>query len=230
MRLFPIAFVALAAAASGLSGCMTYNENEPSVWRDDITTPVERQIRLDVNEATHILRATSKGLGRAEAARLGAFLAAQGRPWSMDVRLQPLSRRGAAALDDAEVALVQLGVQPARISRAARGERAGDGDIAVMARNVKASAVGCPDWRRANLMDLSELNSSNFGCATADNLARMIADPRELSTGRALAPAVGANAAAAVNRYRSDQVKKLKGRSEGGAAGGGGGGGGGDSK
>lgn len=230
MRLFPLSLAAIAASAIGLAGCIDYQEHESSVWRDDIRTPVERKIRLDVNEATHIVRAGTNGLARSEAARIGAFLAAQGAPWSMDVRIQPLSANGKRALDDVEVALARLGVRPDSISRAAAGARVGDGDIAIMTRNVRASAVGCPDWRRANLMDLSELNSSNFGCATADNLARMIADPRELSVGRPLARASGAHSAGAVDRYRNDRIKPLLSSDSGSSVGGLGAGAGGDSQ
>lgn len=224
---FPLA-LPLACVAIALVGCdtvrLTDDRTEQSVWRDDITAPLERNIRLDVNEAVHVLRAERGRLALGEAGRLGAFLAAQGAPWSMDVQVQPLSPKGEAALPEVAEILGRLGVQPERMLLAAAGARAGDGDIAVTLRNIRASASGCPDWRRSNLMDLSELNSSNFGCATADNLARMIADPRELSTGRALAPANGANATGALERYRTDRVKPLLDREGGGGIGGGGGG------
>ncbi len=218
-RLSILALAAAAAAGAGLSGCVTESENGASVWRDDIRTPVQRQIRMDVAEATHIVRADRGGLAAGEPARLGAFLAAQGSPWSMDVRVQPLTAAGAAAIQQTELALIHHGVQPTRIVRAGAGVAAGEGDIAVTARRINAHATGCPDWRRANLMDLSELNSSNFGCATADNLARMVADPRELATGRPLAPASGAHAAGAAARYRNDQVKELIKREGGGGGG-----------
>jgi|GEM_PF-758361 len=222
------ALPAVIAAALGLSGCFAFDETENSVWREDMKSPVERNIRLDVHEARHILKADGRGLAAGEAGRLGAFLAAQGSPWSMDVMVQPLSANGAKALDDVDYTLVQLGVQADRIGRQTPGTRAGEGDIAVTARHIRAKATGCPDWRRANLMDLSEVSSSNFGCATADNLARMIADPRELAVGRALAPAPGTTAAGGVARYNADKVKPLLKRNTSGGGGSGGGGGGGN--
>ncbi len=212
------------AFAFGLAGCLNITPDgpAPSVWRDDIKTPMDRHIGLNVNQTTHILHAKGKNLAAGEAERLGAFLASQGSPWSMDVIMQPLSSDGAATLGEVHQTLIQLGVQPQRISRATIGRRAGDGDIAVTARHIQASVSGCPDWRRSNLMDQSELNSSNFGCATADNLARMVADPRELATGRALAPASGAHAVGSVTRYRTDAVKPLLKQSGSGSAKGGG--------
>lgn len=199
------------AAAALLSGCiLPEGQDGQSVWRDDVRIPVSRQIELKVNEATHILHAQNGKLAPGEAGRLGAFLSSQGAPWSMDVLMQPISGEGAAAIDSATAALVQIGVQRTRIVAASTTlSAAGDGDISVTARHVKAVATGCPDWRRSNLIDLGELSSSNFGCATADNLAKMVADPRDLASGRALAPASGSNASAAVERYRTGKVKKL---------------------
>lgn len=215
-----------AAAASMATGCLIPPEGPggQSVWREDIQTPVTREIALKAVETTHILHASGGRLARGEAARLGAFLSAHGTPWSMDVRVQPLSSDGASAMNDTASALIQLGVQRNRISALNyAAAAAGDGDIAVTARHVKASAVGCPDWRRSNLMDMSHLNSSNFGCATADHLARMVADPRDLASGRPLSPAEGSQASAAIERYRTDKVKELK-KSEGGGGISGGGG------
>lgn len=224
----PAMLLTALTCTMALGGCLLQPEaaGTNSVWRDDIRSPVQREISLKAAETTHILHANDGRLARGEAGRLGAFLAAHGTPWSMDVRIQPLSGEGAAAVQDAASALIQLGVQRTRISAMQQpGNAAGEGDIAITARYVEAAAEGCPDWRRSNLMDISELNSSNFGCATADHLARMVADPRDLASGRALAPATGEHASAAIERYRTDKVKPLKKRKSGGSSGSSGGGG-----
>jgi pilus assembly protein CpaD len=46
-----------------------------------------------------------------------------------------------------------------------------------------ATVPGCPDWSDREL-PMSEGQSSNYGCATALNLAAMIADPADLLRGR----------------------------------------------
>lgn len=46
-----------------------------------------------------------------------------------------------------------------------------------------ATVPGCPDWSDSKL-PMSEGQSSNYGCATAMNLAAMIADPNDLVRGR----------------------------------------------
>jgi type IV pilus biogenesis protein CpaD/CtpE len=50
---------------------------------------------------------------------------------------------------------------------------------------------------------------ARFGCANRANLAAMVADPADLDRGRALAPAQGDAAIAAVQRYRKGQVTPL---------------------
>lgn len=46
-----------------------------------------------------------------------------------------------------------------------------------------ATVPNCPDWSDSEL-PMSEGQSSNYGCATAVNLAAMIADPRDLVRGQ----------------------------------------------
>jgi len=214
--------VLVAGAAIALTACGGTSEySDMSVWRDDIQTPIKRDIRLDVKTAKHVLHVNPQGLDTPEAGRLGAFLSAQGSLWSLDVALQPLSAEGARALEETADIVAQLGVQPNRIrADLAPATRAGDGDLLITVTRTQATAVGCPDFRRTNLMDLSELNTSNFGCATADNLARSLADPRDLAAGRTLGPANGANSVGAVNRYRTDAVKPLIERAGGSSSGG----------
>lgn len=221
LRRTPI-MLTMAALTIGLAGCGIDREySEMSVWRDDITTPVKREISLDVRESNHVLRVGPDGLNGAEAGRLGAFLSGQGSLWSLDVTLQPLSVEGAEALPETADIVAQLGVQPTRIrADLAPATRAGDGDLLITVKRTVATAVGCPDFRRTNLIDLSEVNSTNFGCATADNLARSIADPRDLAAGRTLTPAHGASSTGAITRYRTDAVKPLVERASGGSGGG----------
>ena len=56
-----------------------------------------------------------------------------------------------------------------------------------------ATVPGCPDWTAAQGGE-KEGQSSNYGCATAMNLAAMIADPNDLIHGKS----AGAGSAAEV--------------------------------
>jgi pilus assembly protein CpaD len=68
----------------------------------------------------------------------------------------------------------------------------------------------CPDWSRRSGTDFANLPHSNFGCAMRTNLGLMVAEPRDLVRGRALAPADGVREAEAITRYRAGETKELK--------------------
>lgn len=57
------------------------------------------------------------------------------------------------------------------------------GGIRVVVSRSVASVPGCPTWRDKNEADLTSGLSDNYGCASARNLAAMMADPRDLVEG-----------------------------------------------
>jgi pilus assembly protein CpaD len=65
----------------------------------------------------------------------------------------------------------------------------------------------CPNWSESLSYEFTNAFSSNYGCANATNLGLMVADPADLVSGRALAPADGQPAVAAVQRYMTDRIK-----------------------
>ncbi|WP_174273210.1 CpaD family pilus assembly lipoprotein [Sphingomonas bacterium] len=62
-----------------------------------------------------------------------------------------------------------------------------------------ATVPGCPDWSDADI-PAHEGQSSNYGCATALNLAAMIADPADLLHGKS---STGSNVDVAVRAVRA---------------------------
>ncbi len=82
------------------------------------------------------------------------------------------------------------------------------GYVRVIVSRVTADVPECPDWSRLSQPNYNNSTSSNFGCSTNTNLARMVADPNDLLTGKTgdVAPAP-ANAARAVGAYRNPQGK-----------------------
>jgi outer membrane protein OmpA-like peptidoglycan-associated protein len=136
-----------------------------------------------------------------------------------DAHNDPLSVRRAMSV----VQLLEAeGFPPERISNYGLGRRlpvaAPDSEtgwrlsrrVEVLARGVAIVEPGCPDWSQPTAMNAGNLPTSNFGCATSLNLVRMLADPRELVRGAPLGPADGTREAAAVARYRADDVKLLQ--------------------
>lgn len=81
--------------------------------------------------------------------------------------------------------------------------------VEVLAQGLIVVEPNCPDWSRPSMASHAMLLSSNFGCATALNLVRTLAEPRDLLGGASLAAANGRREAAAINRYRSDVIRPL---------------------
>jgi hypothetical protein len=61
----------------------------------------------------------------------------------------------------------------------------------------------------AGLSDPLAWDEASFGCATAQNLRAMVADPADLEHGRELSPAAGDAAFQAIERHRAGQTKGM---------------------
>ncbi len=192
--------ILFAAAALTLAACQpTLTE-----W-----TASESPKTIDVQRLSGSLNLAVAGaaLTADQAGQIDGFLSRQGNLFNLRVTLA--SRDGQADnLGAVEQFLIGRGVRPSHITRGTM-PLSGAGNVEIVAEHYVSAPPSCPDWTHANILDGTNSNSSNFGCATASNLARMVADPRDLVVGRSLAPASGAAAAAAVGRYNADEVKEL---------------------
>jgi pilus assembly protein CpaD len=112
----------------------------------------------------------------------------------------------------------------------APSEQPGGDGVAVVVKRLAAMPPACPDWAQIGQYDPDNLPMKNLGCANATNLYLMVADPRDLVSGRMLGPADGDEAVRSVDNYRSGKLDSLSwgpgGGSGGGASGGSGGSGG----
>ena len=92
------------------------------------------------------------------------------------------------------------------------------GELHLTLERYVAGAPGCPNWSKAPGNDFANTMHSDYGCSTANNLAAMVADPRDLVTGRPLPPESGDAALAALHRYRTGKVLPLADESASGSA------------
>lgn len=81
--------------------------------------------------------------------------------------------------------------------------------ITVVIDQYQALAPKCAWNEEMHLMVRPE-GEKNFGCATAANLAHMIADPRDLTKGRSLAHTDGPANSLGILNYRTDKMKEIK--------------------
>lgn len=77
------------------------------------------------------------------------------------------------------------------------------GSVRVIVSRMSATVPNCPDWSRPATPNFNGHSMSNYGCATNSNLAAMVADPRDLVSGRAGPNAVDATLSSkAIGTYR----------------------------
>ncbi len=112
--------------------------------------------------------------------------------------------RGPAILAEARArvlaaALARDGLRP---SVAVAGD-VGEGELRLIVDHATARVRGCPNWSKRPGNDFANTVHSDFGCATATDLAAMVADPRDLVEGRPLPSVVGDAAIFAIHRYRT---------------------------
>ncbi len=79
--------------------------------------------------------------------------------------------------------------------------------VRVLVGHYQIEIPDCPDPWQLSGANPDDARDGTFGCATAVNLSRMVADPSDLQQGRSLSPGDGQVLSAAIRRYWEDNVK-----------------------
>ncbi len=95
----------------------------------------------------------------------------------------------------------ELVVRPADGSRSA--------EITLAYAKYEASVPGCPDWSQTNAGFHRNVAHSNFGCSVRGNLAKMLANPRDLIEPREFSNADAHSASRAIGAYRSGEAEPV---------------------
>ncbi len=153
--------------------------------------PVERgvepahQPRVERTDFVFDVAAGSNGaLDTTERRRLSAWFDALSLRYGDHVSFAGAEGFNTAGLTDAVATVV------ARYGLLAEGEapvtagRPPAGSLRVVVSRSTASVPGCPSWRGKTDIDFVGGLSDNYGCASAGNLAAMVADPQDLIEGR----------------------------------------------
>ena len=100
-------------------------------------------------------------------------------------------------------ALVRAGVPQSHISVAPYhvGDHAKVASLRVSYLRVKAVAPRCGIWPEGDGSDYRNAQSHNFGCASQQNLAAMVANPADLVRPQPMGPASGARRAKVITDY-----------------------------
>jgi pilus assembly protein CpaD len=187
----------------GVSGCNTPQPPTPGA-----TTEAPNPIQISTRNLSHTIHFAPGNItpDAAETAALNEFLrtgeAMRGDPITIE---RDSNRADDKRADRLASALTRQGLLPVIVS--ARDANAGELRL-VIERSV-AEAVNCPNWSKAPGNDFDNTLHSDFGCADAANLAAMIADPRDLVTGRTMGAQTGDAALAPIHRYRTGKIPVL---------------------
>ncbi len=193
-------------ATAGLAACNTPGQSQRFDGIGNPHAPV-------VGQATHSLDLATSGYGLApgEADRAADWLSSIGFGYGDRVAIDD-SAGGAGAGVRAELGRV-IGRYGLVLSDAAPVTEGSPiaGAVRLVVLRAEALVPGCPDWASTPL--LPQPSQPNFGCATASNLAAMIADPNDLLAGKS-APDTGSSAATATKAIEA--MRAAKGTSAGG--------------
>jgi pilus assembly protein CpaD len=172
---------AVAALALGLSLAAA-----PAIARD-VERGVEPAHQPVVARTDFVFDVTpdgSGGLSGAEQSRLSTWFKALGLRYGDHVTIAGKSSYTPRALQDGVAEVVgAYGLLVEGEAPATAGEAPAGGLRVVVSRSV-ASVPNCPTWRDKAEANLTGGLSDNYGCASASNLAAMIADPNDLVDGR----------------------------------------------
>ena len=202
--------IATASAAALLAGCagawngaeqaMTVAEEHPISVDSQVVT-----LTIAIDPATNELTSLDKARLRAFA---DAYMNGGHGPLTVTAPAGTSNDGGARDLAvDVRNYLNEVGVDWAAINGASY--RAGDDrgkELILSYTHYVATASECGIWKGMRARDYANRQSPNFGCATQNNLAAMIADPRDLITPADGAPPDAAFRIRGVKLYREGEV------------------------
>jgi pilus assembly protein CpaD len=182
------AIAALALAACGGSPAPTNSSLNPT-----------RIPTVSVDEVTHNLYFTNNRITGPEEAALMAFLRTVGPRFADRISIEDPNPENA---EDRIAALTKiLGRMGVGVAAVKRGTDLSPGAARIVVSRANVTQDQCPDWNDETLIIFKGAATSNYGCATRSNLARMVADPTDLLEGRPLTGQGGATAAEPVARW-----------------------------
>lgn len=194
----------IAAASIALAGCAGAVNGAQQAF----TVAEEHPISVDVQTITMTVAAdgVSGGLSGVDAARVRAFAEAYMRDGQGDIAVTTPS--GGSDGRDAELrqALYDAGVPWASMAAAAyRNGAAASRDIILSYTKYVATPSACGVWADERERDYRNIRSANFGCATQNNLAAMIANPRDLVEAAEMSAPDSAFRIRGVNAFRQGE-------------------------
>jgi len=104
--------------------------------------------------------------------------------------------------------LAEKGIPESRIDYTPYSASSADGTAPVIIsfKRYVATASACGDWSEDLAFNPSNGYAPNYGCATQNNLAAMVADPADLIAPRTMTPSDASRRATVIGKYQRGEV------------------------
>lgn len=205
-----LSFLALAASLA-LAGCGGFNGASEATYDASYTHPIA--VEQDVPTLTIAASRARSGLTGEDRQAINAFAAAYKDRGHGPLNVSTPS--GSANTTTAMNVLVEVrdlladkGISGDNINYTPYRASGADTDAPLILsyKRYVAKASACGDWSSNLAYDPSNGTPPNFGCATQNNLAAMIADPADLVTPRNMTPSDALRRGEVFGKYRKGEI------------------------
>lgn len=195
-------------ASLALAGCGGFNGAEEADFGASYNHPISVQPDVPTLKIS-----AANALGVEDRAALNDFVAAykERGHGPLTVSTPSGSSNTAIAMNvlvDVRDALAQSGVPATSVAytpyRASAADQAAP--IVVSYKQFIAVASPCGDWSDSYSYNPSNTTAKNFGCATQNNLAAMVADPADLVTPRVMTASDAQRRGEVFTKYRKGEI------------------------
>ncbi|MEZ9446274.1 CpaD family pilus assembly lipoprotein [Vibrio splendidus] len=165
-------------------------------------TPTTQQPSVDVVSVTNKLTLTLSGktLSAQEKADISDFIARRGTLSNLMVKIENTTQKGESQSDKVRLRLIESGLYPSQISVSDTAAQ-GKGDITIFVESYRAKVTACDAGKTPRTTLNAYRTQRNFGCANANALAQMVANPKDLIVGQPIDSAQGQKAVSSIDNY-----------------------------
>ncbi|MEZ9480135.1 CpaD family pilus assembly lipoprotein [Vibrio splendidus] len=165
-------------------------------------TPTTQQPSVDVVSVTNKLTLTLSGktLSAQEKADISDFIARRGTLSNLMVKIENTTQKGESQSEKVRLHLIESGLYPSQISVSDTAAQ-GKGDITIFVESYRAKVTACDAGKTPRTTLNAYRTQRNFGCANANALAQMVANPKDLIVGQPIDSAQGQKAVSSINNY-----------------------------
>ncbi|MFA0305610.1 CpaD family pilus assembly lipoprotein [Vibrio splendidus] len=165
-------------------------------------TPTTQQPSVDVVSVTNKLTLTLSGktLSAQEKADISDFIARRGTLSNLMVKIENTTQKGESQSEKVRLRLIESDLYPSQISVSDTAAQ-GKGDITIFVESYRAKVTACDAGKTPRTTLNAYRTQRNFGCANANALAQMVANPKDLIVGQPIDSAQGQKAVSSIDNY-----------------------------